>query len=174
MRTKGLSLLVIAISVAILVMAALGQAEKRRPPQDTPEAAYRSFLVALAAEDEDSLRDLTLDADGFEWLLHGGHIPRELMGESEAGVKTLGLRRLHAGDTITMAGGRVITIQPEQVSERRAVLIAEGAPLPTDLRRVDGVWKVDATPIIAGRIAADSARRRTEAAKKNARLRPKG
>jgi hypothetical protein len=174
MRTKGLSLLVIAISVAILVLAALGQAAKRRPAQDTPEAAYRSFLVALAAEDEDSLRDLTLDADGFEWLLRGGRIPRERLGESEAGAKTLGLRRLHAGDTITMAGGRVITIQPEQVSERRAVLIAEGAPLPTDLRRVDGVWKVDATPIITGRIAAESARRRIEAAKKNARPHPKG
>jgi hypothetical protein len=169
MRTKGLSLLVIAMSVAILVLAALGQTGKRKPSQETPEAAYRSFLVALGAQDEEALRQLTLDADGFEWLLRGVRIPHERTGESEDGVKTLGLRRLHAGDTLTMQGGRVITILPEQVSERRAVLLAEGSPLPTDLRLVDGVWKVDATPIITGRLAADIARRRIEEAKKNAR-----
>jgi hypothetical protein len=174
MRTKGLSLLVIAISVAILVLAALGQGAKRKPAQDTPEDAYRAFLLALAAQDEDALRELTLAADGFEWLLRGERIPRERMGESELGSKTLGLRRLHPGDTVTMAGGRVITILPEQVSERRAVLLAEGSPIPTDLRRVDGVWKVDATPIIAGRMAADAARRRAAEAKKNAQSQPKG
>jgi hypothetical protein len=73
-----------------------------------------------------------------------------------------------------MAGGRVITILPEQVSERRAVLLAEGSPIPTDLRRVEGVWKIDATPIIAGRMAADAARRRAAEAKKSAQSQPKG
>ncbi len=66
------------------------------------------------------------------------------------------LRRLKAGDTLTLPGGVPFAIRPEQVAEGRAVLLPDDSPIPTDLRRVDGRWLVDARPIVAGRQAASA------------------
>ena len=45
------------------------------------------------------------------------------------------------------------------------LLLPEGASLPTRLQKVEGHWKVDPSAVIAGRKAAEAARR--NAAQKN-------
>jgi hypothetical protein len=60
----------------------------------------------------------------------------------------------------TLAGNRKLKVRPEEVTAERAVLLPEGAPIPNRLQRVDGRWRVDATPIIAGRKAAEAARKK--------------
>ena len=76
------------------------------------------------------------------------------------------LTRLKAGDEVKLPNGRIVRISPEQVTDDHAVLMMKGGPIPTDLHRVAGAWRVDPGPIIAGRKAADAARRRAEEAKK--------
>jgi len=128
---------------------------------DTPEGALQTFLLALGTGDEAKLREITLPADGFEWLLKGQRIPPAKLGEYRKGfVEGLPIRRLKPGDGFTLPGGRKLKVQPEEVTEDRAVLLQEGAPTPTRCQKVEGHWRVDARPVIAGRKAAEAARSR--------------
>ena len=44
----------------------------------------------------------------------------------------------------------------------RALLVPEGASLPTRLQKVEGHWKVDPSAVIASRKAAEASRRKAE------------
>jgi hypothetical protein len=137
------------------------QASKPLADQATPEDAARTFFFAMMAGDEATLKRATLPADGFESLLRGQHVPPEKMAQfREQMTPRMTYRRLQPGDRFTLPGNRVITIHPEAVTPDRVVLVQEGAPIPTDVYRVKGVWMVDARPVIAGRRATDSARKR--------------
>ncbi len=127
----------------------------------------------MALGDEAALKAVTIPATGFEWLLRGDHVPPAQAEEfRKAVVDRLRRRRQFlAGDEVNAAwnSGAPIKIAPEQVTDDRAVLTMQGGPIPTNLHRVMGAWRVDPRPIIAGRRAADAARRRAEEAKKKAR-----
>jgi hypothetical protein len=166
-RLAGLAMaLAVAAAVVMGLAASTIQpvaAEKVVYHQDSPEAAYHSFHIAIVAGDAEALRRLALPLadDEFAALLNGDHLSRD----DSAGLhRALGgkrpLARLKPGDVVTLPGGVPFTIRPEQVGDDRAVLLAEGSAIPTDLRRVDGVWKVDARPIVAGRKAAAARGRR--------------
>ncbi len=131
--------------------------------QDTPEAAYHSFHVALVAGDAEALRRLALPLpkEDLAWLLNGEHLSRANSARLHRAIAGKhGLKRLAAGGELTLPGGVRFKIRPEQVGGDRTVLLPDDSPIPTDLRRVDGLWKVDARPIVAGRKAATDAGRR--------------
>ncbi len=139
--------------------------EPARPAyaQDTPDAAFRSLLLAMAVGDEPALRRLVLPDDEFAFLLSGDHIPPDQVENfRKAVVEKVALTRLKAGDEVKLLGGRVLKIAPEEVSENRAVLLPQGPPLPLFAYRFKEGWMLDARPIIAGRKAADAARRAAE------------
>jgi hypothetical protein len=156
--------LAVALAVAMSAVAGLAALTPRRAAieeveyrQDSPEAAYHSFHIAVVAGDAKALRRLALPLpnEDFTWLLQGAHLSR---ADSAGLHREIGgkrpLTRLKAGDVVTLPGGVPFTIRPEQAADGRAVLVTDDALIPTDLRRVDGVWRVDARPIAAGRRAA--------------------
>jgi hypothetical protein len=151
----------------LLASGAIAQ-EPAKPkfPQDSPETAFRSFNLAMLAQDEAALKALTLPAEGFEWLLKGQRIPADKIDEIRPSLEKMEIKRLKAGDKVVLPGNREFTIRTEQVGPDRAVLSTFGSPIPTNVQKVDGVWKVDVRPVIAGRKAADAARKKAEAAKK--------
>lgn len=128
----------------------------------TPEGAFRTFFFAVIVKDEKTLRAVTLPHDDFEWLLKGASPPEEQREGIKQMVSKMEIRALKPGDEVTLPQGRKMTIGEAEVTDERAVLLPEGAPLPTRCRKVDGRWKVDASAIIAGRKAADAARRKRE------------
>jgi hypothetical protein len=125
----------------------------------TPEDALRTFMVALITQDEATLRAITLPAPDFEWLLKGEKPPPEALDEIKAQFAHQPIKRLKAGDRITLPQGQLAVVGANEVGEDRAVLLPEGAPRPSRLRKLDGHWKVSAGGIIAARKAADLARR---------------
>lgn len=135
---------------------------------ETPEAAYRTFILAMMKKDEATLRSVTLptETEDFAWLLRGESPPPEALEEIEAELERQPIRKLKAGDTFTLPGGRRITFGPANIGEDRTVLVPEGSPLPTKIRKVAGRWRVDPRPVIAGRKAADAARKKAESASK--------
>lgn len=141
----------------LLMVSALFAQDAKAPK--TPEAAFRTFMVAVFERDEPTLRAVTLPAEGFEWLLQGQVIPKDQVAAMRAQLEKMPIKVLKAGDTIKLPGNRTATVGAEEVGEDRAVLLPQGAPVPTRCRKVEGVWRVDAAPIIAGRKAADSARK---------------
>ncbi len=162
-----------ALSCLVLVTsAARAQApptdapkEPARPAylQDTPEAAFRSLLLAMAVGDEPALRRLALPDEDFAFLLKGDHVPPDQAENfRKAVVEKVVLRRLKAGDEVKLPGGRVLKVAPEEVTENRAVLLPEGPPLPLFAYRFKEGWMLDVRPVIAGRKAAEAARRAAE------------
>jgi hypothetical protein len=133
---------------------------------DTPEQALRTFLIAMALKDEDTLRAVTLPRKDLEWLLRGQVGPAEQAEKMKSFIRRLPIRALKPGDRFTLPGNDTITVPPDEVTEYRAVLVSEGAPVPHRCYQVDGHWRIDATPIIAGRKAAESARAKDERSKK--------
>ena len=53
-------------------------------------------------------------------------------------------------------------IKAEEVGPDRALVIPEGASLPTRVRMVEGHWKVDPSAVIASRKAAEAVRQSAE------------
>jgi len=77
-------------------------------------------------------------------------------------------RSLKAGDKFTLFQGQEVVVQAGDVGPDRALLVPEGASLPTRLQRVEGHWEVDPSAVIAGRKAAEAARQ-SSAQKNSAR-----
>jgi hypothetical protein len=114
----------------------------------TPEDALRTFLLALAAHDQEILRAITLPDKDFDWLLKGRPATPQVVAEMSMKLGKTSFRRLAAGDRVTMPGNRSGVIQPSDVREGRVVLLPRGAPFPTRLENRDGHWKVFALPFI--------------------------
>jgi hypothetical protein len=124
----------------------------------TPEAALKTFLLALAAQDAAKLRAVTLPDRDFDWLLKGRPASPELLAEMRKQLENAPMRRLVSGDRVTMPGNRSGTIQPSDVRSGRCVLLPSGARSPTRLQQEDGHWKVFAGPYITARKLAKSER----------------
>lgn len=146
--------------------AATGTASAKIEVVDsTPEDALRTFMLATMAHDEAALRVVTLPNPDLDWLLKGQVVPPDAVKEASVFIAKLPIRRMKAGDRFTMPKGKTYAVPASQVGEDKAVLLPEGAPIPTRLQKVKGHWKVEADPIIAGRKAADAARKKAEAKK---------
>jgi len=131
----------------------------------TPEDALRTFMVALVAHDEATLRAITLPAPDFEWILKGEAPPPEAMNQIREEFAKQPIKRLKQGDRVTLPRGQVSVVGANEVGEDRALLLPAGAPMPTRLQKVSGHWKVSAEPIIAARKAAEAAQRKAESQK---------
>jgi hypothetical protein len=159
--------------------AAYGQAaSKAQLPgfPNTPEGSVQAFTFAIATGNEAALRAVTLplSAEDFAWLMKGQHVPTDKVEEFrkfvEEGMK---VRIGRPGEKFPLPGGRVVEIKPEDFAADRSVVVQEGAPLPNRVRKLEGRWRIDAGPVVAGRKAADAARRRAEdKAKGNAKTKP--
>jgi hypothetical protein len=131
----------------------------------TPEDALRTFVYAMAVRDEAALRAITLPVQGFEWLMAGRAAPASMIQELQEKLALQTFRSLKAGDKFTLFQGQEVVVKAGDVGPDRALLVPEGASLPTRLQKVEGHWKVDPSAVIAGRKAAEAARQ--SAAPKN-------
>lgn len=131
----------------------------------TPEEAFRTFMIAMLTHDEATLRAVTVKTDDFDWLLKGDPVPPEHLEAAKRDIQKP-LRALKAGDEVKLPGNRKVTVQPEEVTADRAVLVADWMAVPTRMWKVDGRWRVDAVPLIAARKAADAAQRKKAAPNK--------
>ena len=125
----------------------------------TPEQALRTFFIALLDQDEATLHAVTVPTDDFAWLLRGQPVPAAHVKALRAQMASQPIRALKPGDKITLPGNRKGTVPPEDVTTDRAVLLPKWSPVPTRVWRINGRWRVDANWIIAGRKAAESARK---------------
>jgi hypothetical protein len=131
----------------------------------TPEDALRTFMLALLAQDAEALRMVTLPNPDRDWLLKGQPAPPEVIKDATAQFAKLPIKRLKGGEKFALPKGKQYVVAAGEVGEDRAVLLPQGAPVPTRLRKVDNHWKVAADPFIAARKAADAANKKAEAGK---------
>ena len=131
----------------------------------TPEDALRSFMLAVLAQDGAAVQEVTLPNPDRDWLLKGQPAPPEVIKDATAQFAKLPIKRLKSGESVALPRGKQYIVAVSDVGEDRAVLLPQGAPVPTRLRKVDGHWKVAADPFIAARKAADAAIKKAEASR---------
>jgi hypothetical protein len=158
--------------ILILATAMPCQAPKTQAPAEsgkkaeastsTPEETYREFMIAMVNQNEPRLRELTLPNDDFEWLLKGTPLTLEQLAAYKEQVEKMTIRNLKVGEEVTLPGNRKYKVPAADVTDDRAVVMPEGAPTPARLKKVEGHWKVDASPYISGRKAADAARKKAQ------------
>ena len=114
----------------------------------TPEQALRTFHIAMLSHDEATLRAVTLPTDDFDWLLKGDVMTADQVAEAKQEIHRQTIRTLKVGDEVKLPGNRRVTVQPTEVTADRAVLLIEGASVPSRIWKVEGSWQVDARPVI--------------------------
>ena len=119
-------------------------------------------MLALMAQDEAALREVTIPTPDLDWLLKGDPAPPEVIKDATAQFTRQPIKRLKDGETVALPRGRQYVVAANEVGEDKAVLLPQGAPVPTRLHKVKGQWKVVADPFIAGRKAADAARKKAQ------------
>jgi hypothetical protein len=139
------------------------------PFDNTPEGAYRSFVVAIRTGNEKALRDLTVPTEDFPWLLLNRHIAPEGVAQFRHQISQLPVKRLKPGDTATLADGRKLVIQAEEVTAERAVVFDEGGVMPTRIQLIKGRWRVNASLFIASKKAHDRALKDAEVQRQSAK-----
>jgi hypothetical protein len=138
---------------------AVAQSESKSPTphtkaelaDSTPDDALKTFLIALARQDEAVLRAVALPHAEFDLLLKGPAASPEQVAVLRARLDEKPIKWLKVGDTVKMPNGESRVIKPADVREGRVVLWPEGAPLPSRLENVGGHWKVFAGTFIAAR-----------------------
>lgn len=126
----------------------------------SPEAVLRQFLVAMTLGDKETGKTLLRPNPANQILWQGAHPPSETAEKVRQHFQNLALRRLKIGEKVTLPGGNVLVVDDRQVNLDRVLIAAADAPVPFVLVRLDGLWKVDAKPIIAARTVASSARQK--------------
>jgi hypothetical protein len=120
----------------------------------TADATLRTFLMAMEAGDEDTLREVTLPNPDFDWLLRGEMAHARELRDLKQQVLKARVERLKQGDRVRITAKEVHVILPTEVGRDRGALKIPGAPAYAPMQLVKGHWKVDPSPIIAARKAA--------------------
>lgn len=136
---------------------------------ETPEAALKTFVLAVAACDEATLRAVTQSDAELARLLRRPPASPEALARRRARLDQIVMKRLKPGDTATMADGRSRTLRPDDVRGGHVVIWPEGSSYATELENVGGHWKVVVRPFIAARKAAEKESARPSAPGRRAR-----
>ncbi|GHH01035.1 MULTISPECIES: hypothetical protein [Bacteria] len=115
--------------VAVAALLALAGCSKGSDTAGSPEDVYRRFMLANLTGDEKAIRSLILDHPDAALLWSGGSYPEPVAAALGKQYREVQITR--------------VTDEPERV-----VLQSPVAPVPMEVRRVNGAWKLDATPII--------------------------
>lgn len=122
-------------------------------------AVLREFLVAVMLGDRETGRKFVLPNPANPILWQGEHAPPEAAAKTREYVTAIPLRRVKVGDRVILPDSNELTVDDSQVNADRVLIMTEDSPIPFILVRSGGTWKVDASPVIAGRQAAEAARK---------------
>jgi hypothetical protein len=149
-----------------LPLERLSKQDQRLIAGDTsPEDVLRQFLVALARGKRKQTADLMLPHPNAGLLFQGKSAPPQVVAQIEKQLASEEIRRLKPGDQVSLPGGETMTVGDDDVKNDRVLVQIPSQPVPYSLVRKKNGWRVDATPIIQARKAAQAMRDEALAAK---------
>lgn len=124
----------------------------------TPEAALRNLFGAMLASDRAGVLANALPNPEIELLLSPEPLTPEQIAQAQAQFDAMPVHALSVGDSISLPGGETLVFDETMINDDHQMLTIPGSDLPLELVRIDGAWKVNASPLIAARKAAQAAR----------------
>jgi hypothetical protein len=160
--------LALAIGWQAPVVARVAVAKEPSKPAptatNTPEEALKDFLTAMIENDQAGIQRTALPNPELSLLWQGDKLTPAQKAIAKAGMNPSTFRRLKVGDVVQVPRGPKIVMDEKRINERTQHIVLPDGPLPFMLVKVGNSWKVDASPIIAGRIAAAAVNERHAAA----------
>jgi hypothetical protein len=143
MKGKGISWMLLTVIVACM---GCGQAKQRSPEgantvadnANTPEAAYRRFMLANLTGDEQAIRPLIVDHEDAD-ILWQGAFPKDVAALLAEQYRKMEITR--------------VTLPGQDGESDRVLLQSSASPIPLTVVKSGGKWKLDASPIIKVRKA---------------------
>ena len=127
-------------------------------PTRTPEEVVRAFFIAMFSNDEVGVRKEILPDPDSAILWQGRPVPPGLLRQLTPHLQNMTCRECVVGEIVDLPGAPSLEVTDQVVNERRKLLFPiigdEPSPVPLLVILVDGVWKVDAAPLIAARQTA--------------------
>ncbi len=140
----------------VIFIAITATADDQASP--SPEDTFRRFMSGMVKNDAEAVKATTLPTDDVDVLWQGKPPPQEAIPQIEKSLASLKLIRIQGGETVPLPGGKRFTVNKADVDDNNIFVWVEvdnrRMPTPFKMVHADGVWKIDPTPIIAGRKAA--------------------
>lgn len=128
----------------------------------TAEAAVRGLMLGSVMADEAAVKAVIMPHPDSAILWSGPVPTKDQLVLVQQRMGTVTFRECKAGDTLVLGGGRKFTVTPDMVGPDAKVLVpdmgAQGTSMPMVVKRIDGTWRVDATPVIEARMLANQIR----------------
>lgn len=118
---------------------------------NNPEDALRQFLISMATGDQTTLVAVTVPTADISILLPAQPLSAAEQEPVIGQLRTAPITRLKVGDVFTLPDGRKVQMNDSMVNDSRQQLTMPGNPFPFILVRTDGLWRVDASPLISMR-----------------------
>jgi hypothetical protein len=131
---------------------------------NTPEETLKDFLTAMIENDQAGIQRTALPNPELSLLWHSDKLTPAQKAIARAEINPSSFRRLKVGDRVKLPGGQKIVFDKNWINDRRQAISVSDGPLPFILVKVKDEWRVDATPLIAGRLAAAAVGERHTAA----------
>ncbi len=123
----------------------------------SPEAVLKQFFIAMLAGDKAGIQQVAIPNDRLDVLISTNQLTPQQIDSMKAQFASMPISRLSVGETVRLPNGKSINYDSSMINDNRQHLTMPGNPLPFDLVKTDGTWKVNAAPIIAARLAAQAA-----------------
>jgi hypothetical protein len=136
----------LAFLAIVLFAISVGCSENTSPPpkdqnvmaedENTPESVYRRFMIANLTGDETAIRPLILEHEDVDVLWQGAY-PDEVAAALAQQYQGMEISRVDSPD------------------DESVMLQSSASPIPLAAIKVDGAWRLDASPIIEFRKASN-------------------
>ncbi len=125
----------------------------------SPEGVLRNFLLAVIDADLEAVKANSLPNKGIDAMVNSPERPpAEALEPIRLAITQLPIRRMEIGEEMPLPSGKKIKISKGMVTEDRLQLTMPQMPIPFDVRRVEGAWKVDPQMMIDSHKAAAKAK----------------
>ncbi len=130
----------------------------------------QKFIRSMLSKNEKGVRSVILPAEDAELLWQGEAPPKGMLEKIDKSIENMVITEPKEGETVMLPDGRSIVMKKGMIGKDKTMILmtlgGEKMPIPLMLSKVKGEWKIDASPLIAGRKAAAKVRARNKTEKK--------
>jgi hypothetical protein len=134
-----------------------------QPAAGTPEAVLIEFLNAMGEGNRAGIERTAVPHPELWRLWQSPPLTPVQKAMMKAAIVPSAFRRLKVGEVVQLGNGKELKIDANRINDHTLMIASKDMPLPFILVKGDAGWKVDASPMIAGRKAAEAVRERHRA-----------